>query len=138
MAYKRLSPAEKLKTLPAKYTRNIASWALDWRSPIGLRVMSELLTLAQDLGGWETLSRQEQILVERATFLSLKVSEFETAMLTGEPTKLDAGVHSNYCNVLSGILAKLGLKRRALPVQELQEYLASTDAAATTRDGING
>jgi hypothetical protein len=124
MAYKRLSPAAKLKSLPAKYTQRVSSWDLDWRSPMGIQVMSELLTLAQDLGGWDELSRMEQILVERATFLSLKVSEFETAMLAGEPTKLDAGVHSNYCNVLSGILSKLGLKRRSKPVRSLREVMS--------------
>jgi hypothetical protein len=124
MAYKRLSPSEKLKTLPAKYTERVSSWDLDWRSPIGQQVMSELLTLAQDLGGWDELSRMEQILVERATFLSLRVSEYETAKLDGKPATLDDGQYSASVNVLQGIVAKLGLKRRARHVSAL-DYAAS-------------
>jgi hypothetical protein len=128
MAYKRLAPAEKLKTLPAKYTERVSSWDLDWRSPIGQQVMSELLTLAQDLGGWDELSRMEQILVERATFLSLRVSEYETAKLDGKPAILDDGQYSASVNVLQGIVAKLGLKRRARPTASLRDYLAQGEA----------
>lgn len=131
MAYKRLAPAEKLKTLPAKYTQRVASWDLDWRSPIGQQVMSDMLTLAQDLGGWDELSRMEQILVERATFISLKVSEYETAKLDGLPTSLQDGAYSNLCNVLSGLLAKLGLKRRARHVSAL-DYAASVARRAVS------
>jgi len=127
MAYKRLAPAEKLKTLPAKYTERVSSWDLDWRSPIGQQVMSELLTLAQDLGGWDELSRMEQILVERATFLSLRVSEYETAKLDGKPTTLEDGQYSASVNVLQGIVAKLGLKRRSRQVSAL-DYAASVAA----------
>jgi hypothetical protein len=129
MGYKRLSPAEKLKTLPARYTENVISWGLDWRTPIGQRVMSSLLTLAQDLGGWETLSRMEQILVERVTFMSLKVSEYETAKLTGIKPDLDDGTYSNHVNVLKGYLKDLGLKRRARPALDLQQYLAADETA---------
>jgi hypothetical protein len=126
VAYKRLTPAEKLKTLPAKYTENIASWGLDWRSPIAQRVMSELLMLAQDLGGWDSLTRMEQILIERITFLTLKVSEYETAKLNGKVPELEDGTYSNHVNVLKGYLKDVGLKRRAKHLPSVRGYLEQT------------
>jgi hypothetical protein len=130
MGYRRLKPADKLRTLPAKYTECVASWGLDWRSPIGQQVMAELLTLAQDLGGWDCLSRMEQIVVERITFLTRQVSEYETAKLNGKVPDLDDGTYSNHVNVLKGYLKDVGLKRRARPARGLQEYLAAGKGAA--------
>jgi len=124
MAYKRLAPAAKLKTLPAKYTSNAFAWDLDWRSPIGQRVMSEVLILADALGGWDEISPQEQKYVSRAVYLSIKCAEYEQADLEGKPTKMDAGTYSNHVNVLSGILSKLGSQRRARPAHGVQAYLA--------------
>src|SRR5207248_1903497 len=106
MGRPRKPPAEKAKTLPARYRQDqrIASWNLDWRSPIGIRVMSELLVLANDLGGWETLSRQKQILVERIVYHVIKLAEFETADFEGKPLPFERGVASNKANVLKGYL----------------------------------
>ena len=66
MPRRRQPLSEKLKTLPARYrpAQRMLSWDLAWDSALGIRVTSELLTLATDLGGWENLSRQRQILVE--------------------------------------------------------------------------
>jgi len=123
MGYKRLKPAEKLLTLPAKYTGNLFAWDLDWRSPIGMRLAAEVLLLAQDLGGWDSLSRQKQILVERAAYLRLQVAAYETAQMTGKPLPFEGGVYSNKTNVLLGHLKALGLERQARPVEDLNTYL---------------
>lgn len=134
MAYKRLNPAQKLSTLPAKYTGNLFAWNLDWRSPIGMKIAAEVLLLAQDLGGWDSLSRQRQILVERAAYLRLKTAEYETAELTGKPLPFEAGTYSNKANVLLGHLKTLGLERQSKPIESLHEYLAAQDATAATDD----
>jgi hypothetical protein len=133
MGRPRKPPAEKAKTLPARYRqdRRIASWDLDWRSPIAIRVMSELLVLANDLGGWESLSRQKQILVEKVTFLHLKTTEYETAVLEGKPPPFEPGVYSNKVNVLQGLLKALGLERAARRLPSAVSYIASRSAEAT-------
>ena len=125
MGRPRLTPANKANALPARYSQGqrIPTWKLDWRSPIGIKVMGELLTLATDLGGWDTLSRQRQILVERATFLHLKINEYESALLIGEKPPFDAGTYSNKVNVLLGHLRALGLDRVAKPVRNLREIM---------------
>jgi hypothetical protein len=124
MGRKRLSPAEKVKTLPATYTERVTSWNLDWRSPIGIEVMSTLLSYAQDLGGWESLSRMEQTLVERITHMQLRVAAYETAKWEGTPTDLDDGTYSNLVSLLKGYLKDVGLKRRARSVDGIHEYMA--------------
>lgn len=125
MGRPRKPPAEKAKTLPARYRQDqrIASWRLDWTSEIGIRVMSELLVLANDLGGWENLSRQRQILVERAVHHIIKLAEFETADFEGKPLPFDHGVASNKANVLSGLLTKLGLDHVAKEIRSPSELM---------------
>jgi hypothetical protein len=127
MGYKRLKPTEKLNSLPARYRQDqrIASWDLDWRTPIGIRVMGELLTLATDLGGWENLSRQKQILVEKVVFLYLKTGDYETALFKGETLPFDAGTYSNKVNVLLGHLRTLGLDRVAKNARTLRDIMGS-------------
>lgn len=134
MGYKRLKPVQKLKTLPAKYTSNALGWDLDWRTPIAQRLSAEVLLLAQDLGGWENLSRQKQILVERAAYLRLKTAEYETADLQKQPPPFDGGTYSNKANVLSGVLNRLGLERQARTVRTLREHLAQVSSAQEVRD----
>ncbi len=86
--------------------------------------MSEVLILADALGGWDEISPQEQKYVSRAVYLSIKCAEYEQADLQGKPTIMTAGEYSNHVNVLSGILSKLGSQRRARPAQGVQAYLA--------------
>jgi len=131
MAYKRLKPGTKLTTLPPKYTANVFGWDLDWRSPIAMKLAAEVLLLAQDLGGWDSLSRQKQILVERAAYLRLKTAQYETADMQGKPLPFDAGTYSNKANVLHGHLKTLGLERAARLMPNVSKYLAArTEAAA--------
>jgi hypothetical protein len=135
MAYRRLSPAEKLKTLPAKHSRGVLTWDLDWRTPIGQRAMGELLIQADALGGWDELSPQKQKLVSRITYLSLKCSEFETSDLAGQKPKLEPGVYSNYVNVLGGLLSKLGLERVPRTATTLRAIMAGPVAVLPKVEG---
>lgn len=135
MGRPRKTPAEKLNTLPQRYhpSRRIASWNLDWRSPIGIKVMAELLTLAQDLGGWENLSRQKQILVERVTHMALKCVEWETADYEGKPLPFDHGAYHNKVNALKGYLNDLGLERQARSAGRLDtsRYIARSSSTSS-------
>ncbi len=85
--------------------------------------MSELAVLADDAGGWENLSRQKQLLVERIVHHVIKLVEFETADFEGKPLPFDRGVASNKANVLKGYLKDLGLERSARPVRSLREVM---------------
>ena len=125
MGRPRLTPEQKINRLPARYRadQRIASWPIAWDSALGIQVMGELLTLAQDLGGWQHLSRQRQILVEKATFLYLKTVEYETALLEGREPPFDAGTYSNKVNVLLGHLRTLGLDRVAKPIRTLRSIM---------------
>jgi hypothetical protein len=129
MGYKRLKSAEKIKSLPTKYTSNALGWNLDWRTPVGMRLAAEVLLLAQDLGGWESLSRQRQILVERAAYLRIQTAAYETAHMKGEALPFDAGAYSNKCNVLLGHLRTLGLERQARNVPKLATLMRGGSAA---------
>lgn len=130
MGRKRQPMSEKIKTLPARYRpeQRLLSWDIEWDSALGVRITSELAVLAADLGGWETLSRQRQILVEKAVFLYLKTSDYESALLRGDPPPFDAGAYSNKVNVLLGHLRQLGLDRVAKSVRGLREIMGGPAA----------
>src|SRR5215813_4271434 len=119
-----------LTQLPARVAR--FPWAdIDRRSRPAREIAAEYWRLATDLGGIDNLSTQQLALVERAAFLLLRIREHESAILAGRQPPIDSGVHSNYCNVLAGLLSKLGLRRQARRVSAL-EYAAamgSEDAA---------
>ena len=139
MGRPRKAVAEKANAIPMRYRPDcrIASWPLDWKSELGIKVESELLALANDLGGWHTLSRQRQILVEKVVFLYLWTSQYETALFQGNPLPFDHGAYFNKVNTLHGHLRTLGLERQARSAGRLDtsRYIAranpeSTEAAA--------
>lgn len=129
---KRLSHAEKAKRLPKRYAAGFP-WRLDLSTAIGNELMAQLYRLATDVGGYENLSRQQQLLCERAAYIVVRLTEHESAVLTGKPSTLDDGVHSNQTSLLVGILNKLGLERKARPT-DLSAYLKRRQAS----DPVNG
>ena len=116
-----------LTQLPARRLRSFPWTDVDQRSRPAREVAADYWRLATDLGGLESLSTQETALIERAAFLLYRIRQHESAILSGRPPPTDAGTHSNYCNVLAGVLAKLGLKRRARIVPNVREYLAASN-----------
>lgn len=112
-----------LTKLPARLAR--FPWPdVDRRSRPAREVAATYWELATDLGGLDRLSTQERALVERAAFLLYRVRQHEADVLAGRQPVVDSGTHSNHVNVLSGVLAKLGLERKARPAQTLQELMA--------------
>jgi len=125
MGRRRKTLAERSKTLPARYRadQRMLSWPIEWDSALGIKIMGELASLTGDLGGWEHLSRQRQILVEKVVFLYLWTTQYEAALWESKPLPFDAGAYSNKVNVLMGLLAKLGLDRRATPIGTLADKM---------------
>jgi hypothetical protein len=122
--------AVKADNLPKKYRGGFATWDLDWRSPVGQRVLADLAIRAQDYGGWDALSRAEQDLVEIVVNVRWDMARYEEARFKGEPPPMDRGEYSNLGNLFKGYVKDLGLARRARPSRGLQEYLAAGKAAA--------
>lgn len=113
--------ATLLTQLPARASR--FPWLdVDKRSKPAREVAADYWRLATDLGGIESLSTQQLALVERAAFLLYRIRQHECAVMAGRDPPIDAGVHSNYCNVLGGVLTKLGLARQAKAV-DVRDYL---------------
>ena len=112
-----------LTRLPARALRSFPWPDVDRRSRPAREVAADYWRLATDLGGIENLSMQEAALVERAAFLLYRVRQHEAAILAGREPPIDPGTHSNYCNVLAGTLAKLGLQRRARNVRTLRDVM---------------
>ena len=130
MGYKRLKPAQKLATLPGKFIRGLfGSDLMDWSSSVGMAYATEVLRLAQDLGGWDSLSWQEQALVENAAYQRLKTREFQLADLQGKPLPFERGSYTNKANVLLGHLKTLGLKRQQRDMGNLEAHFARQEAA---------
>ena len=120
--------------LPARYRRGVL-WNLDKRSEIAREVSADLVELAQDLGGWDSLSTQQRILCERIVFLRRRALAFESAVMGGREPPFEPGVYSNIANVLVGYLKALGLKRQARPVRSLREIMAAPDEDEPPEDG---
>jgi|SRR5579872_2994130 len=99
--------------LPARGLRGFPWADVDRRSRPAREIAADYWRLATDLGGVEALSTQQLALVERAAFLLLRIRQHESAVLAGREPPIDSGTHSNYVNVLMGVLKGLGLKRQA-------------------------
>jgi hypothetical protein len=106
-----------LTRLPARVAR--FPWAdVDRRSRPAREIAADYWRLATDLGGIEALSTQQLALVERASFLLMRIRQHESAVIAGrDDSPIDNGTHSNYCNVLTGVLKALGLERRAKDIR---------------------
>jgi hypothetical protein len=114
-----------LTQLPARVAR--FPWAdVDRRSRPAREIAADYWRLATDLGGVEALCTQQLALVERASFLLLRIRQHECAVIDGQKPPIDAGTHSNLCNVLTGVLKALGLERRAHNVRSLHEVMKGT------------
>jgi hypothetical protein len=129
------SPSERAKRLPATHVNRLP-WRIDLRSPAAIEIMTEAYLLANDLGGWETLSRQRQLIVARAAYLAVRVTEHESDKLAGRPTTFDEGVHSNQTSLLFGALNKLGLDRQAKPARTLRDVMAGTASVVPSAGSV--
>ena len=93
---------------------------LDGRYPVARGLKYRLKCYVSDLGGIETLSRMEETLVKRIVHLEHFVELKESALVNGGP--MAVGEYLLAVNCLSGLLSKIGLKRRAKQIS-LTDYL---------------
>lgn len=66
-------------------------------------------------------SFQKELLVQRAVFVSVQLETMEIDAAQGN--KFDAGVYTQMCNALLGMLKTLGLERRAKEIPALKAYV---------------
>lgn len=102
---------------------------MDGRSEVARTLRDRLQALVSDLGGLSSLSYQEVSLCRRLIHLERLVEQKELRLAQGG--KLDENLYFNSINSLSGLLSKIGLKRR-VKILALKDYL---EAKATPAKG---
>jgi hypothetical protein len=105
-------------TLPAKWTPRCLETA-DQRQKVIKLIRKRLERLKEEAG---CDSFQKELLAEQAIFIAVQLETMKVEALEGQP--FDAGVFTQMVNCLSGLLSKLGLKRSATQVLDLDSYVA--------------
>lgn len=100
---------------------------LDGRSLVARELRDRLRALTADLGGLTSLSYQEQSLAKRAVHLERLIETKELTLAQGR--RVDENKYVNCICAFSGLLSKLGLKRR-VKVLALGDYLAAKSTPA--------
>ncbi|MDR4469110.1 MAG: hypothetical protein MRJ68_12585 [Nitrospira sp.] len=95
---------------------------LDGRCRVAKLIRGRFTTLVGDQGGLSHLSYQRQSLCWRFLHLEAWIENQEQALAEGK--KIDEARYLASLNSYVGLLARLGLERRATPVQSLDAYLA--------------
>ncbi len=95
---------------------------LDGRYPVVRGLKQRFACYLADLGGTGNLSAMEQTIVKRIVHLEHLVEQKESALLAGTGTNINEYLAS--INTLSGLLSKLGLRRRAKTLS-LKDYLTA-------------
>lgn len=132
-------PKDASRTL----ARHLAANTIDGRSWVARALKSLRDDLAADAGGWDRLSRREQLLLDRACAVAVIAMSIEGHVWHHGP--LDNGDlrgvlkkgYLSHVNTLANLLGQLGLrpdKVERLP--DLAQYLAAQTSAATpAQDG---
>lgn len=105
---------------PERYSPNWLQ-SMDGRTVIAQELRQRHRALTDDLGGAETLSYPQRSLIERVLFLEFHLQQEEQKLATG--AEFDSAKWVQACNSMLGIYNKLGLKRAAKTVPQLQEYV---------------
>jgi hypothetical protein len=87
------------------------------------RVFDRLVADVQsDLGGRDQLSAIELALVEAFAGAAVTLDNLNTRLLLGQ--EIDLSQHAQAVSAMVRVASRLGLQRRAKPVESLQDYLA--------------
>jgi len=118
--------------VPYSYEENFMQ-EMDGRTLVARELRDRLHALAADLGGWSSLSYQERSLCRRLIHLERLVEQKELKLATGGRFRpMDENVYFNAINSLSGLLSKIGLKRR-VQVVSLKDYLEKSTPTTPTK-----
>lgn len=101
---------------------------LDGRTNLAQNLRLRYDEVCGDLGGTDSLSYFQRSLIERSLWLEYWLSKQERELAEGT-TEFDVGKWVQAVNSLQGIFSRLGLHRQAKPVQSLESYLHSKQAA---------
>ena len=117
-----------LTDLPERYAREFLN-AIDKRVRVAKVLGGILNAIYADLGGKENVSVMQQMLCEKIGYLKLMTAKTELTMARGG--RIDEAAYLNAVNTLSGLLSKIGLKRRAKQIS-LKDYLNAQPAPQPT------
>jgi hypothetical protein len=121
---------------PQCYEENFMQ-EMDGRTLVARELRDRLHALSADLGGWSSLSYQERSLCRRLIHLERLVEQKELKLAQG--IRVNENLHYCGINALSGLLSKIGLKRR-VKVLSLQDYLkekpTAVERSATPTKGL--
>ena len=112
--------SDKAADVPDYFQENFLN-GMDGRLVVARTLRDRLKELTNDLGGLSQLSYQERSLAKRCVHLERVVERFEATLARGGT--VEYGHYFGLINALSGLLSKLGLKRRPKQIQSLQEYV---------------
>ncbi len=131
MAGKKGQRSTKRTTLPKNYRPGTLE-TLDGRYGAVRALRGRWNQLAADLGGAEVLSYQEQSLLWRFVCLELWIESVERQLLDGKA--IDETKWMSAINCFTGMISRIGLARRARPIQSLQQYLQQAECS---QEGTN-
>jgi hypothetical protein len=117
----------KAVDVPQRYEEHFMA-DLDGRTLVARELRDRLHALCADLGGVSSLSYQEVSLCRRLIHLERLVEQKEMRLAQGH--RVDENLYFCGINALSGLLSKIGLKRR-MKVLSLGDYL---EAKATPKE----
>lgn len=122
--------SQKPKFLPDSYDPKILN-GLDKRSRVAKLLHARFDQLAADQGGADHLSYAHRSLCWRFLFVEAWLETQERTLSEGGT--IDEARYFSALNSYTGLLARLGLNRRARPVRSLTEYLATRTATEESR-----
>ena len=120
MTEKRKNKNTKLIDVPVKYNTDFMA-EMDGRVEVARTLRERLAAYYSDLGGQANLSRMEQSICKRIVHVERWAEKTELTMAHGGTVDIHAYFVS--VNVLSGLLSKIGLRRRAKLLPSLNDYL---------------
>jgi hypothetical protein len=106
-------------SFPVAYKRGFLK-TLDQRTGVARALREMRDAIVADLGGSDQLSVLQHALIEEAVWTHYRLRELRRRMAEGEDVD---GVYGQLVNTFSGLAAKLGLRRKARDVHDLQAYL---------------
>lgn len=119
---------QRLRSLPEKYEPGVLL-KLDGRTSIFKRLKATYREIVRDLGGEESLSRVQLTLIERYSFLTGLLSEYEAEIARDPRSSKDlVGSYTNTSNAALGLAKSLGLKRKAPSVPAIRAYAGGRGA----------
>lgn len=116
----------KAQTPPREFQQGWLS-QLDNRTALAQTMQDRYRALTNDLGGADRLSYGQRSLCERCLWLEYWLAQQEQRLATDQD--FDIGKWTQATNSLQGILAKLGLERKAKDLPDLQAYLRQKAAS---------